>query len=1058
MDSRSMIKFELCRLLRCTLVLGASLMALRFAGAASEPVDDRPAARLQYNRDIRPILANNCFRCHGLDEKARKAGLRLDDSVAATRPSELGGTAIVPGKPGDSELIRRIYSDDPGFVMPPPQANKVLSAAEKDRLRIWIEQGAEYQSHWSFIAPVRPAPPSVSNTAWIRNPIDRFVLARLDAERMQPSPEADRSALIRRVTLDLTGLPPTAQEVRAFVADNRSDAYERLVDRLLHSPRYGERMAIDWLDAARFADTHGYHIDSGRDMSRWREWVIDAFNHNMPFDRFTIEQLAGDLLPNATLEQKVASGFNRNHMINYEGGAIPEEYHTAYIVDRVNTTGTVWLGLTVGCAQCHDHKYDPISQKEYYGLYSFFHNVPENGLDGRAGNAAPVLKLPTSEQARQLAEIAQSLQTLQQRLAGPMPELDAAQAAWEKSASDSSANRWRILDAKQLQARGDTTLKKLEDLSVLAAGPNPAKETYTVVASLQLDSVTGIRLEAIPDDSFTARGPGRSVNGNIVLTDVRVQAKRSEGSGEFIPVKLKAAAADFSQKDFPVSNAIDADPNTGWAIHPEVGKSHSAIFEFESPVSATAPDDQPKQPIALSITLDFQSQFAQHQLGRFRLAATDAKNPQGAVQLPANIAEILSVPSGDRNDAKKSELERYYRTNVSSAIKEMNAEVARLKQAQAEVEKGISTTMVMQEMEKPRETFLLVRGQYDKKGEKVTSTVPASLGRLREQAPANRLGLAEWLVDSSQPLTARVAVNRYWQMYFGTGIVKTAEDLGTQGEWPSHPELLDWLATEFRDSGWDIRHLQQLIVTSATYRQSSVVSGNSVARDPENRLLSRGPRFRLQVEFIRDQALALAGMLNGEIGGSSVSPYQPSGIWEELAYRQDGKNFTAQEYVQSHGRDLYRRTMYTFIKRTAPPPSLVTMDAPDRETCTVRRSRTNTPLQALILMNDPTYVEAARGFAVRLMRESEPTASCEERIAQAFLMATSRTPTLEELRVLRRAFDAQRAAYGRDPDAAKKLVTVGESPVDDGLDAAELAAWTVVANILLNLDETITKG
>jgi hypothetical protein len=780
-------------------------------------------AKLDFNRDVRPILSENCLACHGPDEKKRKAELRLD-----VRDVAVGAGAVVPGKPDASELLRRVAAKDPGEVMPPPATGKKLTPEQTAVLRRWIAEGAEYKAHWAFIPPTRPAVPAIATA----NPIDAFVLAKLREHGLTPSPEADKVTLIRRVTLDLTGLPPTPAEVDAFLKDTSPQAFEKVVDRLLASPRFGERMALEWLDAARFADTHGYHIDSGRNMTPWRDYVIKSFNENKPFDRFTVEQLAGDLLPNATNEQKVASAFNRNHMINFEGGAIPAEYLTAYIVDRVNTTATVWMGLTIACAQCHDHKYDPITQKDFYRMYAFFNNVPENGLDGSKGNAVPVLKMPTPEQERRVKELA---------------------AAAAKS-----------------------------DAAARAAG--------------------------------------------------RVE---------------------------PASRGL-------------VG----------APAAAAA-----------RLTHDRQAKAA-------RDATTAA-------------------------------------------------------------EKAIPDVMVMAESPRPRDTFMLVRGQYDKKGEKVTAGTPASLPPLTARGwlpagPPTRLDLAEWLVAPDHPLTARVIVNRYWQMYFGTGLVKTAEDFGSQGEWPTHPELIDWMACEFRESGWDVKRVQRLIVTSATYRQSSRATPELLAKDPENRLLARQSRLRLPAEFIRDQALAASGLLNGEIGGKSVSPYQPAGVWEELMFRLDNKNFTAQVYEQSHGKDLYRRTMYTFWKRTAPPPSLVTLDAPDREVCTVRRPRTNTPLQALVLMNDPTYVEAARKLAERVMAEAGPEA--DDRIALAFRLCTARRPTDRESAILRRVYDAQLARYRSDRAAALKLLAVGESPRDEKLDAAELAAWAMVASTVLNLDETVTRN
>ncbi len=1015
------------------------------AALAAEPA---PNAAVEYDRAVRPILSNNCYKCHGPDGEERKAELRLDVRDSATAAAESGKIAIVPGKPDQSELVRRIFSADPDEHMPPPDSGKKLTDAEKETLRSWIAAGADYTQHWSFVAPKQPAVPEAAG-AWAQSPIDRFILAKLTEKGLKPSPEADKTTLIRRVTLDLTGLPPTIAEVDAFRADNSPQAYEKLVDRLLASPHYGERMALEWLDAARFADSHGYHIDSGRDMSRWREWVIDAFNGNMPFNQFTVEQLAGDLLPAASLEQQIASGFNRNHMINFEGGAVPEEYHTAYIVDRVNTTATVWMGLTIACTQCHDHKYDPFTQKEFYRLFAFFHNVPENGLDGSKGNAAPLVKSPTGQQRRVIDETNAAIKQIEQQLAGPLAEIDSAQAAWESTANQEKRIEWTALEPGQIVSKGGATLTRLDDRSILASGANPPVETYTIVAPSNLATITAIRLEAFADDSLPLRGPGRSPNGNAVMTEFGLSIAPQLDPGAAKPVKLKAASADFSQATFPVAAAIDGKPNTGWAIHPEVGKPHAAVFEFDQPLAAG-------DGVLLTAVIDFQSQFAQHQFGKIRLSVTGSNDPHGAQQPPAKIVEILAVAAAQRSDAQAAELRKFYRETVSPAGRQITAQLEKLRQTLKDVDSRLTSTMVMQEMAAPRDTFVLIRGQYDKHGDKVTPGVPASLPPLASGAPSNRLGLAQWLVDPNHPLTSRVIVNRYWQMYFGTGIVKTSEDFGSQGEYPTHPELLDWLATEFVASGWDVKALQRLIVTSAAYRQTSRATPELLAQDPENRLLARGARMRLPAEFIRDQALAVSGLLNPAIGGASVSPYQPPGLWEELMSRADGANWTAQTYVQSHGPDLYRRTMYTFWKRTSPPPTLSTFDAPDRETCTVRRARTNTPLQALVLLNDPTYVEASRKLAERMLTEAGPAPA--DRITLAFRLAMAREPSARELAVLGKLFGEQLAAYRQDAAAVKKLLAVGESPVDGKLDPAELAAWAMVASVILNLDETVNKG
>ncbi|MBL8848494.1 MAG: PSD1 domain-containing protein [Planctomycetaceae bacterium] len=1027
---------------------------------------DQSAAAIDYNRDVRPILSDKCFRCHGPDDATREAGLRLDVRDAALKTLESGATAIVPGKPGESQLVSRIQSTDPAEQMPPAELNKPLTDREKEILEQWIAEGAQFQQHWSFQPVVRPSVPEVQHGDWPKNDIDRFVLARLEAEGLTPSDEASRETLIRRVTLDLTGLPPTLVEIEAFLADSSDNAYETVVDRLLANPHYGERMALDWLDAARYADTHGYHIDSGRDMTRWREWVIDAFNNNLPFDQFTVEQIAGDLLPNATVDQKIASGFNRNHMINYEGGAIPEEYHVAYIVDRVSTLGAVWLGLTVGCAQCHDHKYDPISQREFYGLYAFFHNVPEKGLDGIKGNAAPFLKLPTAEQSAELDRLRALVADLDSRLVAPREDLDAAQSEWEQALAANKSVEWTPVTAAgpdggtNLQAAGGATTKLLDDQSVLLSGENPVNDTYTITFETDAQPVSGLLLEALADDSLPGKGPGRFDNGNFVLSQIRITAAGVNPDGtatEPRPVTICSATADYNQPDFSIDKTLDDDPKSGWAIYPAIGKSHQATLEFEQPVHFDG------QRARFTVVLDFQSAWGRHNIGRLKLSCTTSNALRSPESLPENIRTIVMTAAAERTEAQRVELLRYFRNSVSTETRELVAELKDAKEQLAKLDESLPTAMVMEELAEPRETFMLVRGQYDKKGDRVTAAIPAAFPPLPEGAPANRLGLAQWLVSPNQPLTARVTVNRYWQMFFGNGLVKTSEDFGSQGAAPSHSELLDWLAAEFLQGAgpeartWDVKGLVRLIVTSATYRQSSYVSPEQRARDPEDRLLARAPRFRLQAEFIRDQALAVSGLLNPKIGGHSVSPYQPVGLWEELMSREDGERFSAQTYVQSHGPDLYRRTMYTFWKRTCPPPTLSTFDAPDREVCTVRRGRTNTPLQALVLLNDPTYVEASRKLAERILGPDGGD-SLESRVQFAFRTVTGRLPNDREASILKSLLEAQIAKYSTDHAEAEKLLTVGESESNTRLDIGELAAWSTVASALLNLDEVVTRN
>ncbi|QDT56432.1 Planctomycete cytochrome C [Caulifigura coniformis] len=1013
--------------------------------------------RLDFNRDVRTILSDKCFACHGPDEAARQAGLRLDVRESALKPTESGAIAIVPENVDASVLVKRIFSTDPAEVMPPADSNRQLSESEKATLKRWIAEGANFAEHWSFVAPTRQPVPATKDLSWPKNDLDRFILARLESEGLRPSPEASREMLIRRVTFDLTGLPPRLEEIDAFLADQSPDAYQKVVDRLLASPQFGERMALDWLDAARYADTHGYHIDSARDMTKWREYVINAFNHNKPFDQFIVEQMAGDLLPHATVEQKIASGFNRNHMINFEGGAIPDEYHNAYIVDRVNTFGTVFLGLTVGCAQCHDHKYDPLSQKEYYGLYAFFHNVPEKGLDGKDGNAAPVIALPTKEQSEKLELIRSRIAKREASLNEPDAELDDAQAKWEQTFA-AGGPKWSLVPAQgeaaaTLVSNGGAQVVAQEDGSWRFTGENPQQDAYTFEFDGPGNAVTGVRLEVLPDDDLNDKGPGRSSNGNIVMTDVRCTVR--SGSDAAVPISFRSASSDFSQKEFPASKAIDGDPKSGWAIYPEVGSPHSIALEFEEPLKSAG---------RVEIVFEFHSPFTQHQPGRVRLSLTDSAAVHDLASIPRPTRLILQKAPAERTEADKAALRNYYRSEVSPSLRSVGQELARLRDESARIEKAIPTAMVMAEMPKPRDTFVLMRGEYDKKGERVSAKTPAALPPLADGLPENRLGLARWLVAAEQPLTPRVTVNRYWQMFFGTGLVETADDFGSQGAKPTHPELLDWLAWEFTHGSesnpnrvpWDVKAFIREIVTSATYRQTSAVTPELLAKDPANRLLGRGPRFRLQAEFIRDQALAVSRLLSDRIGGESVSPYQPAGLWEELMSREDGDRFTAQKYVQSHGSDLYRRTMYTFWKRTCPPPTLATFDAPDRETCTVRRARTNTPLQALVLLNDPTYIEASRKLAERILTEGGETA--DSKIDFLFRLATARRPSDREHAILMALLRDQEQKYREDPKAAEQLLGVGESPRNTTLPADQVAAWTTMSSAVLNLDEAVTRN
>jgi hypothetical protein len=1009
------------------------LVLVTWAGAvwATEP-------KLDFNRDVRPILSDTCFTCHGPDDAKRKSGLRLDFKETAYKPAKSGKTAIVPGDVAHSELIRRITTADEDDRMPPADSGKQLSKEQIEVLKKWITQGAAYEGHWAFQPPVRRPLPEVKNKSWPRNEIDRFILAKLEAEGLSPSPQADRQTLIRRVYLDLTGLPPAPEEVDAFVNDGSPDAYEKVVDRCLASPRYGEQMATVWLDGARYADSHGYQADWERFQWPWRDWVINAYNQNEPFDRFTVEQLAGDLLPNATVAQKVATGFNRNHRMNTEGGSIAEEWRTEYVIDRVETMGSVWLGLTVGCCRCHDHKFDPITQREFYQLYSFFNNVPETGKEQeKAGNHKPFIKAPRPFEIERLKDFDEAIAVAERHVKEKEALLPAMQAKWEASAVVSKPGvEWTALDPSTMQSAGKAKLTRQPNKSILVSGTNPPTDTYTIRATSELKEITAIRLEALTDESLPNNGPGRSANGNIVLTDVEVTV-----GGK--PVKLGTASADFSQEKHPVGAAIDSDKViSGWGISPKTGQGHYAVFDLKEPIAST-------EPAALVVKLAFKSKFASHQLGHFRLSVTDAKMPHEN-GTPPNIVAVLNTAIEKRDEKQKKELATYFRERFAGVVTEADRALAKAKGDRAAFEATIPTVMVMEEMPTPREAHVLIRGQYDKPGEKVTAGLPKLFGPMPPGAPMNRLGLAMWMVKADNPFTSRVAVNRFWEKFFGVGIVKTSENFGSQADFPSHPELLDWLATEFVRLGWDMKAIQKEMVMSAAYQQSARVTPELVERDPENRLLARGPRFRLQAEAIRDQAMAIAGLLVEKLGGPSVRPYQPEGIWDEINVYGNLRN-----YKHDLGEGLYRRSLYTIWKRTSAPPGMTIFDMPSREVCTVKRSRTNTPLQALALLNDVTYVEAARVLAERMIEEGGPTP--EARIAWAFKRATARTPDGDEVAVLARGLALRIEKYKASLESAKRLISEGETKPNPRIDPAELAAYTMTANVILNLDEVVTR-
>jgi cytochrome c553 len=1079
------------------------------------------AKHIDFNRDIRPILSDTCFKCHGPDEETRQANLRFDTKDGGAFEPREGYRIIVPGASAESRLFQKISSKDEAFRMPPVDSGRSLTAKQIELIRQWIDQGAKWETHWAYLAPKRPPLPRVQNARWPRNSIDNFILARLESEKLRPSPETGRATLLRRVSLDLTGLPPTPKEIAAFLADRAPDAYEKRVDALLASPHYGERLAMQWLDLARYADTHGYHIDSHREMWHWRDWVIETFNRNLPFDQFIVDQLAGDLLPSPTVEQRIATGFCRNHMINFEGGAIPAEYHNEYVVDRVDTVANVFMGSTLGCSRCHDHKYDPFKLRDYYRLYALFNNVPEQGLDGREGNAEPVLELPSPEQQQQLDELKEKIAAAKAAL--PEKEITALQGEWQKTALTTIPSDPRdglvslyefdsdLADSSGHGANGQTLqggvaydfgrvgraaefsgFAHIQLGTAAAFDPSHAfalavwfspgsKFEMSVLQQLAdarsrrgfeilLDSRRGFEIlldeahwigaqkrashiivcltHEWPDDALEVR------TRNVLPLETRHLTINYDGSGRAAGLQMfvdgKAQELEITRDHLTGSPATTSPLEIG---NPDLGKAFSGSLDdlrvYNRPLTAEEIEQLAIQQPIRAMLRGLSGACAK--VPPAELDGDTSKNEDPLIEESMFDTPEFRVKSQCLGEKKR--LREYFLTYVApKTFRQAETDLEELTKRKAELEKLIPNTMVMQEMSKPRETHILGRGDYRNQGEVVTAGVPAVLPPLPKGAPLNRLGLAQWLVDPSHPLTARVAVNRYWQLCFGTGLVKTSEDFGSQGEPPSHPELLDWLASEFVRTHWDVKAMMRLIVTSATYRQSSRDTPALIERDPENRLLARGPRSRLPAEIVRDNSLAVSGLLNPSVGGPSVFPYQPAGLWEEMAF---GEGFTAQEYTPSHGSDLYRRSMYNFWKHTVPPPSLSTFDAPDREKCVARRAVTNTPLQALVLLNDTTYVEAARALAQRVIADAGPVAS--QRIRLAFRLATGRAPTLRETQILAGLERTEMLHYRQDRDAATKLVAVGESPTSSKADPSELAAWTTVANAILNLDETITK-
>jgi hypothetical protein len=1047
--------------------LGALLAGFTLFSAVSAAARGQQKP-IEYNRDVRPILLENCFACHGPDSASRQADLRLDQRETA---EEMG--AIVPGDADSSEMIRRILSEDDEERMPPPETKKSLTDAQKQLLLRWIREGAEYQPHWSLIPPKRPPVPKVGNTWWVRNPIDAFVAARLEAAGLDAAPEADRRTLARRLSLDLTGLPPAPEVVEEFVDDSSPDAYERLVDKLLESPKWGEHRARYWLDAARYADTHGIHFDNFREMWSYRDWVIKAFNENMPFDQFTIENLGGDLLPGATLEQQIGSGFNRCNITTNEGGVIPEEYAVLYTRDRTETTSQVWMGLTAGCAVCHDHKFDPLSQREFYEMAAFFNNTTQNPMDGNIKDTPPVVMVPQESDRQRWNELAKEVPASQQLLDGRRSEARPAFDAWLATAKpevvaaqaptadlelhvpldDGGASvKYELRGQRRESPLPPTVEWRPGQLSAQAAYLNQGavleladagdfdieqKFSYAAWVKLPANDSAGAILARM-DDGRNYRGwdlwvEGRRIGGHIINNwpnrAIKVVTQEQLPAEQWVHVAVvydgggRAAGVQVYVNGELKPTNVQADTLRGTIrtrVPFKIGQRHKS-----SPLSGASIQD-------------------------VRLYARPLEAGEVTSLANAALSAVIAAAPEKRSAADVNLLYSWWLETLDEAYQKLKRSHDVLVRVQNEIKGRSTIAHVMQEKSEAPMAFVLNRGEYDQRRDQVAPDTPDMLPPFPAGAPRNRLGFAQWLLRPEHPLTARVTVNRFWSELFGTGLVKTAGDFGVSGELPSHPELLDWLAVEFRESGWDVKQLYKLIVMSASYRQSAAVTRQKLEKDPENRLLSRGPRFRMDAEMVRDYALAASGLLSEKIGGPSVKPYQPPGVWEAVA--MIGSN--TRDYQQDSGESLYRRSLYTFWKRAAPPASMEVFNAPNREHCIVVRERTNTPLQALVTLNDPQFVEAARRLAENAIKAGEGDARRLQYIAERLL---ARRLAPREWEIVCGSLEKFRVHYAAHADDAAKLVDVGESKTESTALTAELAAWTMVANELMNLDEVVNK-
>ena len=1048
---------------RCSLTLMVVLaLTLDCDRAMAEPA----IKEVDFARDIQPILANHCWNCHGRDDTSRQADLRLDIREVAIERS-----AIDPGNEATSEIISRIHTSDPELLMPPASYKKPLTDHQKEMLGKWIREGAPYKRHWAFDPPIAVAIPSPAigqqlEPVWNSNPIDAFVLERLEQEQLKPAALADRATLLRRLSLDLTGLPPTLQELEQFEQDDSNDAYERVVDRLLASKRYAERMAMNWLDLARYADTNGYNNDQERTMWPWRDWVIQAYDSNMPLDQFILEQLAGDLVPNATLDQQVATAFLRNHGNNTEGGIVPEEYRVEYVADRVHTAATVFLGLSMQCARCHDHKFDPISQAEYYQFYAFFNNVDENhGNYSNTLPAAPYIRVPSAKEVAQLQTIEQELTQLnvqiQDREAGAMDLLG-------KWVSDHSVEEFQSrfgvsgvsnFDAKEFRANAvRDPIAGVSTSTVFTSNDGEFQFDNSVYVDLgSTNDVDGTKPFSISvwvypsasqpmailskmDESSNFRGYDLLLEEGKVSVHLihqwptnalKVMTKQPVAFDQWHHVVV---AYDGKQKSQSVQVFVDA--------------KLQELNVIQDSLTETIATDKSFHVGRRQSTLPFQGMIKNLHLYRVKLEQDQVQ--QSFEQKPiSGVGDWIALPNKDRTEEQRQRLSKVYLTNLDDIYSQLQLSQTNKVKERTDVENLVPGVMVMKEMPVVRPTFVLKRGQYDQPSIAVSANVPAVINSLTSNQPLTRLDLAKWLVDPRHPLTARVAINRWWQNYFGIGLVKTSEDFGITGEAPSHPELLDYLATQLIASGWNTKAMQKLIVMSATYRQDSAMTPEIMERDPENRLLARGPRFRLAAETVRDNALSISGLLSDRISGPSVRPYQPPGLWEDVSVERKAT------YVPDKGQGLYRRSMYTFWKRTCPPPSMMSFDAPNREVCLIRRARTNTPLQSLVLLNDPTYLEAARVLAWHMIQDGGD--DIETRLNVGYRRCLARNARANEVLVLSALLEKSRQRFAEDAALAVSFIAIGDTPVDTAIDPVELASWTVIASTLLNLDETISK-